>query len=437
MLSMRLLIIAVLFIAVLPSLSGALDLFEAYMKAKQNDPEYLSALYEHRATLTLPEQAVSRVLPQLSFFYSVSNYRFVEDRGVYNDYSAEQGVLSFRQTIFDLPSFIEISQSDKRTKASEAKLINAELNLIRRVSDAYFEYIYAEEFLRVLREEKKAFEQQLTLAKRLFEAGESSLTDVHDAEARYYDVLFRETEAERNLHVKRRNLERLIGEEPKQVLSLQRKLIFENLVPPDVKGWSEIVRNENPYVRFFALQREIAEDELRKQKAQWLPNLSIFSSFTRTNTRDYLEVKPLSYVTVGVQINWNILSGGYYDAKTKEARERLNQAQKDYEKALSDMIQGVVDSFFSVKSSQASILSTESLVRANELALESTKKGFAAGIRTFVDILNAEANLYKAKLNFVKSNHDYVKSLINLYFYSGVLSEEHIRKINSWLSKNE
>lgn len=428
-------LINILSIFFLGSFCYALDFFEAYNKAKTHDPQYLSVYYEHRANMTLTEQAVSRVLPQINASYTLSNYRFITGEPIYRDYSAEQTNVSMQQAVLNFPAIIEIKQSDVRVRASESKLKNAEQNLIKRVSEAYFDLLYAEEYLRVIKEEKKAIEEQLNMIKKLFSAGEATLADVHDAEAKLYDVLFREVEAEKNLYAKKKALARIIGEEPENLSILSEELPVEKLIPEELQKWIDISQENNPVIKFYLLQKEVADDELRKQKAQWLPSLSIFSAYSKTNTRDYLEVKPLSYLTLGFQVNLNILSGGYITAKIKEAKERVMQAQKDYEKAVSDVSQGVVESFFGVKSAIAGIASSKASVRASELALVSTKKGYEAGIRTFVDILNAESNFYKAKLNYLRANYDYIKNLVDIYFYSGLISEEHALKINSWLKR--
>lgn len=428
-------LVNILSIFVLSSFSYALDLFEAYNKAKAHDPEYLSVYYDYKANLTLTEQAVSRVLPQINASYTLSNYRFITGESFYRDYAAEQTNITMQQAVFNLPSIIEIKQSDLRVKASESRLKNAEQNLIKRVSEAYFDLLYAEEYLKVIKEEKKAIEEQLNMIKKLFSAGEATLADVHDAEAKFYDVMFREVDAEKALYAKKKALARIIGEEPDNLSILSVELPAEKLIPDELQKWIDIAKENNPVIRFYLLQKEVADDELRKQKAQWLPSVSIFSAYSKTNTRDYLNVTPLSYLTLGFQVNLNILSGGYITAKIKESKERVMQAEKDYEKAVSDVSQGVVESFFGVKSAIAGIASSKASVRASELAVISTKKGYEAGIRTFVDILNAESNLYRAKLNYVRSNYDYIKNLVDIYFYSGIISEEHALKINSWLKR--
>lgn len=416
-------------------MAQALDLIEAYSKAKEHDPDYLVTLHDHRANLTLREQAFSRVLPQIGFNYSVTNYRFISDRGIYSDYSAEQNSLSVRQLIFDLPTLIEIRQSEDRIRASEEKLRNAEQNLIKRLCEAYFDYLYAEQNLEVLREEKKAYEAQLEMVRKLFKAGETTLVDVYDAETRLYDVAFRLTEAERFFYSKKKNLSRIIGVEPTKLASLSDRIEEVKLNPENVDGWLEIAKTQNPFLRYYQRQRDLMEKELRKQKAQWLPSLNLYSGYTRTNTRDFLEVKPLSYVTVGIQLNWSIFTGGYISSKVKEAQERLLQAEREYQRALSEVSQGVVDSFFGVKTSYAGILSANSQLVAAELSLVSTKRGYEAGIRTFVDVLNAQANFFRAQTNLIRSSYDYLKGLINLYFYAGILSEHHLVQINSKLKR--
>jgi len=417
--------------------SFALDLLEAFGKAKQNDPEYLAIFHDYKATETLRDQSVSKILPQVNLSYSTSRLGFSQNPNprYYNDYRTEQTVFSVQQSVFNLPNFIEIKQSDLRGKAGEIWFRNAELNLIKRLADGYFDFLYAEENLKVLDEEKRAIEAQLNMAKRLFQAGEATLTDIHDAEARYYDVEFRLADAEKNLYAKKKVLSRMIGEEPVSVATLAERPPLEQIDPQKPDDWVAIAKTESPYVGFYALQRGVAEDELKKQRAQWLPSLALVANHIKTNTNDYLRTDTLSYRTVGIQVNMNILSGGYITAKINEAKERFLQAGKDYEKALSEVSQGIVESFFGVKSSVAGIQSSDSAVRASLLSVASTEKGYQAGIRTFVDVLNAESNLYRAKLNYLKSNYDYIKSLVSLYFYAGTVSEKQLAEINGWLMR--
>jgi len=413
----------------------ALDLFEAYNKAKNYDPEYLSAYHAYRASLTLPKQSIAKALPQISGSYTISEYNFTSAPPTYQDYGAEHKTITMQQSIFNVPLIMEIKQSKLSASSGEMRFRNAEQNLMKRVADAYFDLLYAEAAFRVTKDEIKTYREQLEMVKRLFSAGEATLADLNDAEARLSDAVYRGVEVEKNLHTKRRELARLIGEEPSNVALLPEDLSLEELVPAGVDEWIEMAKENSPIIKFYSLQRDASDYELKKQRAQRLPSLNAFSNYSSTNTRDYLKTPTISYVSVGLQVSMPIFTGGYISAKEAESKEKLAQATKDYEKAVSDVSQSIVESFFGVKSSIAAVESARSSVRASEIAVLSTRKGYQAGIRTFVDVLNAETNYYKARLNLVKSLHEYVKYLVNLKFYAGLIKEEDVIKINGWLKK--
>jgi len=62
-------------IAILPSLF-AMDLREAYTRAKEHDPLFGSAFYEHEASRTLSKQGRSFLLPQVQASGSLTRYYF-------------------------------------------------------------------------------------------------------------------------------------------------------------------------------------------------------------------------------------------------------------------------------------------------------------------------------------------------------------------------
>jgi TolC family type I secretion outer membrane protein len=414
----------------------ALDLFEAYNKAKNYDPEYLSAYHAYKASLTLPKQSIARALPQISGSYTISEYNFTSAPPAYQDYGAEQKMITMQQSIFNAPLIMEIKQSKLSASSGEMRFRNAEQNLMKRVANAYFDLLYAEAALKVTKDEIKTYREQLEMVKRLFNAGEATIADMNDAEARLSDAIYRGVDVEKNLYTKKQELARLIGEEPSNVAILPEDLSPEELTPADVNEWIAMAKENSPVVKFYSLQKDVSDYELKKQRAQRLPSLNAFSQYSSTNTRDYLKTPTISYVSVGLQVSMPLFTGGYISAKEAEAKERLAQATKDYEKAVSDVSQSVVDSFFGVKSSIAAVESARSSVKASEVAVLSTQKGYQAGIRTFVDVLNAETNYYKARLNLVKSLHEYVKYLVNLKFYAGLIKEEDMLKINGWLKRS-
>lgn len=413
--------------------ANALDFLECYNKAKQHDPYYLSVYHEYKANQTLPMQSLARLLPQIEASYTRMKYDFQSGPEYYIDYRADSRNISLQQAVFQLPLIFEYKQSNLKSLMGEKKFRYVEQELIKRVSDAYFETLYYEENLKVLEEEKKALHELVKMIKRLLDAGEATLTDLHDAEAKYSNAQFRLIEAEKNFYTAKNNLKRIIGEDINYLARLNEVIEMKELEPSKIDEWITIAKENSNLIRYYNLSKEVADFELKKQTSERLPKVNFIAGYTRTNTRDYLKTDPLSYYSIGFQVRLPIFSGGYITAKESEAKELLEKAKKDYEAALSDVVQEVYNNFFGVKTSLAQIYAAESSLRASQIALESSKKGYQAGVRTIVDVLNAESNFYRSKLDLVKAKYDYIKYLVALKYYSGVLKEEDVNKINQWL----
>lgn len=423
----------ILFILLLTGKANGLDLLECYSKAKQYDPYYLSVYHEYKANKTLPMQSLARLLPQIEASYTRMKYDFESGPAYYIDYKADSRNISLQQAVLQLPLILEYKQSSLRSLMGEKKFKYVEQELIKRVSDAYFETLYYEENLRVLEEEKKAFFELVKMIKRLFDAGEATLTDLHDAEAKYSNAQFRLIEAEKNFHTAKNNLRRIIGEEPNLLARLDDKTYFKEPEPFNIDDWIQIAKENNNLIKYYSLSKDVASYEIDKQTSERLPKINFIAGFTRTNTRDYLRTDPLSYYSFGFQIRLPIFSGGYVTAKIREAKELFEKAKKDYDSAVSEVLQEIFNNFFGVKTALAQIYSAESSLRASSIALESSKKGYQAGIRTVVDVLNAESNFYRAKLDLVKAKYDYIKYLVSLKYHSGVLGQEDVNEINQRL----
>lgn len=410
-----------------------LDLLTAVEKAKKADPRFSSVFHEYRAVLTLPKQSRASLLPQVSTAYSRVKINYYSAPANYFDYYSYNFRISLQQPILNLPAWVDYSQSKIKTYMAESKLNDEELNLIKRVTDAYFDLLYAIDYLKVLQEEKKAIFEQLQMVKKLFSAGEATLTDVNDAEARYSDVLFRIVSAEKNLYSAKNNLARLIGETPEDLMVLSEEVEFKEVEPSKVEDWVEFAKKRSPIIKYYLQAKEIAEKEISKQTFTAFPRIDFIAYYTKSTAIEYLRTAPITYSLIGIQISIPLFTGGYISAKKEEAREKFLQAKKDFERAVSDVTQQVVDYFFATKSAYAQIYAGVTALNASKLALDSTKKGYKAGIRTIVDVLNAESNYYQAKLNLLKAKYEYIKNLIALKYTCGILSYEDIIEVNNWL----
>lgn len=167
----------------------AADLLQTYQDALQNDPVYAGA----RAALTAGQeksvQGRALLMPtvNLTGTNTISNTYFTAGsvdinggRTYYNNYT-----LQLTQPLFRWENWQQFEQGKLLVTASEAQFGQARLDLMIRVSQAYFDVLSAQDTLESVQANKTAITEQLAFAKRNFEVGTTTITDQHEAQARY------------------------------------------------------------------------------------------------------------------------------------------------------------------------------------------------------------------------------------------------------------
>jgi outer membrane protein len=409
------------------------DLLECYLKAKEHDPQYLSVYYENRAQQILPKQSRSQLLPQVQGSYSSNYYDYTEAPDVYNDYRGDRLLVSLRQTVFNIPRLIDLDQNKLRARSGDLKLLDAKNSLMLKVSEAYFKHLYAIDLLEVLLEEEKTLVENLKTIGFLVTAGEGTLVDLNDAEARKAEIDFRVIEARNQTELTRHELERLRGEKLDSVAALSESVPITGPFPESIDEWVKEVKEKNPLVRYYAMYADIAKDEVKKQKAQHLPTLDLVGQYNKSDTTDYVKTPNTAYYSGGIQVSIPLWSSGYTSYKVQEFRERHTQSIKDYEKVLSDTIQNLRNSFLGVRSSILKVKSAQAYLNASQTALTSTRMGYRSGVRTVVDVLNATSSFYKAKGELLQVRIDYVIQKLRLLYWNGGIDESSLAEINQYL----
>lgn len=416
---------------------GSLGLMEALRLARENDPTVRSAYHELQATRTLPDQARSGLLPTVQGSVNLTDISFVKAPLGYVDYWSESEGVSLRQPLFNVGAYVGYDQSRKRVEAGRARYDETARNLLYRVASAYLNAVYAEEHLSVVRDQEKTLAEQVVMARRYFEAGEASLTDVHDAEAREADIRYQRVDAEKLVTLTRNTLDSLIGRPSGALFRLGPQWKPSPPDPPSVEAWLDMARAQSPVLKYYRLGVDVADDEILKARSLHLPTLDLQGSYARRNTiSDYIRSQSTEWYALGVQLTVPVFSGGYAVAKTREALERRSQSEEEYRRAETEVTQKILDAFQGMEASRAKIESLNQAVRANETAVVSTRKAFEAGLRSIVDVLNAQSRLYQAKADHVRARHEHVLNLVALHFYAGILDDTLLATIDEWLERN-
>lgn len=439
----RKIVIGMLYLATL-STAHATGILDLYRQARLSDPQFASAKADWDAIQTLVPQAYGQLLPQLSFSGSRIDNDTTNDRQIgrsgrrSTDYSflTKSASLNLSMALFRPQIWASYLQSQAQVKQADGQLRLAGYDLILRLAQAYFDALLAEDNLAFSREQKAAISEQLKQARRYFEAGVGTITDINETQARFDTITAQELAAEGNLEIKYRALEQITGIAYKKVDRLGAQLLLEQPEPRDVDRWLEVSLANNPGVNVREAAMEAAQQDVYKNFAAHLPTVDIVASRGRSENPSYTTIDEVNWSnTVGLQVSVPIFSGGTTAARTNQASANKERARYDLETAKRAAIQNTRQEFINITNGVAQVKALGQAVKSNELALYSAKKGQEAGIRTSFDVLNAQQLVFQAKRDLAQERYRYVLSRLKLRANAGLLGEEDVELVEQWLDK--
>ncbi|HZX32848.1 MAG TPA: TolC family outer membrane protein [Rhodocyclaceae bacterium] len=414
------------------------DLVQVYREAQSNDPTYAAARATLEAGREKAPQGLSGLLPNVSLSgNSVWNENDIRTATaqVKPRYNSNGYTLSLSQPLFRWQNWVAYGQSKLQVAQAEANFVQAQQDLVLRVSQAYFDLLYANENLAAVRANKTAIEQQLESAKKNFEVGTATITDTHEAQSRYDLAVAQELAAENDLEVKRRTLQAIVGKVPGAIAPLKASVTLSPPQPAGMDKWVEAAEKDSTNVQIQQAAADIAAQEVERQQAGHYPTLDLvaskgtsksFNSFAGTNV-------DTDFQTVGVQVNVPLFQGGFVNSKTREAAANRNAALSSLEAARRTAALGARQYYLGVVSGLAQVKALEAALASSQLALESNRLGYEVGVRINIDVLNAEQQVYVTRRDLAKAKYDTLIAQLRLKAAVGALGEDDVQQINGLL----
>ncbi len=354
-------------------------------------------------------------------------------------YNSNGWAVSLTQPLFRWQNWVAYTQSELAVAQAEAQFSLAKQDLIVRAAQAYFDVLLAQDTLATARAQKVAITEQLESAKRNFEVGTATITDTHEAQARFDLTSAQEIAAENDLAVKRQALRAVIGKEPEGLKNLRQGVQLMRPQPDDIGKWVEMAETSSTSVQIYQALFEIAQREVEKQRAGHYPTLDLVANRSRSSaTGSYAlgAVRPGSDTdvhSVGLQLTIPIFAGGAVASKDREAVALKEKASADLDNARRGAALNARQAYLGVTSGLAQVRAYEAAMTSSQSALDSNKLGYEVGVRINIDVLNAQSQLYDTKQKLAKARLDTLGALLKLKASAGTLSEDDVAAINTLL----
>lgn len=420
-----------------------LSLLQAYQKAQQYDATLRAAIADNNAQKEGIDMAFAAFLPQARIsMYEGRNETDSETLGVlgsinkqHRNYDSHNYSFSVRQSIFNKANFAGYSQSKAEFARSSAQLEGEQQSLTSRVVGAYLELLLSAENVAYSQSQKESVESQLGQAKRRFQAGVGTKTEISEAQAQLDTVIAQSLEWSNGMEYAKRALENLTGVYTEAYFSLDaKKLPLLAPQPVGVEEWINLALEKNPAIIAAQNDYVAVSQEIEKNSSGHYPTLDLVASRTRTESdNNYTIGSKYDTDSIGLQLNVPIYSGGYVSAGVRQAVARAEQAREKVSEKQRAVRADVRKYFNEIVNGIARVQAHEQSVQSYETALLGTQKAYAAGMRTNVEVLTAQEKLYSAKRELAKERYKLIYNRIELKHSAGLLKEDDVAEVDGWL----
>lgn len=421
-----------------------IDLQQAYTAALDYDAKIAAARSALESDRELSGYAMSFLLPSVTLRggggYTKSATDYVTDSGSFQDkttpfYSTYSAALSLTQPIYRKNYIDGYRQSKHAAEQGEVRFLLAVQDLALRTAQAYFDVLSAQNNLELSGVELQANAKQLERAKKALDVGTATITEVHEAQARYDLTSARAIAAKSQLDIAQQTLARLIGNNPNRFARMQDNLPLTLPEPNDISSWKKTASSENLQVRIAQLAVDVAELEIGRQRGLAYPALDFVASYSQNYAGDstFGGGSTQTGTKFGLELNMPLYAGGAVSIKTRQLNADKMKAQHLRDDALREADLQTQQAFSNIVSGVEQIKALQQVEKSSQSSLDSTQKGFELGLRTLVDVLNAQQQLFTAKRDLTAAKYQYLVNRLKLKAAVGQLAATDIAAINAVL----
>jgi outer membrane protein len=431
-------------LAIAPLGAQAENLAQVYRDALGYDAQYGAARQALLAGQERVTQGRALLLPSLNLSANATRSSADSDSdnpsvqpSFKRDIDSHGYALTFTQPLYRRQNWLQSDQAELQAKQAEFTFGQAGQDLMLRVAQAYFDALAADDTLGLVRAQKAAIAEQLAQAKRNFEVGTATITDTHEAQARYDLAVAQEISAQNDVEVRRRALQQLTGKEYGVLQPLRPDVRLSPPEPADMQSWVNLAEKQAYPVLVQDAAVAIANLELKRNSAGHHPTLDLVASHNYTNQSASQITSVGSEVTtnsVSLQLQLPLYQGGAISSREREAAYNLERTRQELENARRTSALASRQSYLAVMNGIAQIGALEQALVSSESALQSNRLGYEVGVRINIDVLNAQQQVFSTRRDLAVARYNTITNFLRLKAAAGALREEDLEEVNRVLA---
>jgi outer membrane protein len=424
-----------LFIALTLALAPAAhatNLVDVFRDAQAYDAQYAAARAAREAGQEKAVQGRAGLLPNVNLGGNV-RYQNVDASFGEDTFPSDSIGINAAQPVYRKQNQVQYAQAKEQVKIADMQFRVAEQDLILRVAQAYFDVLESQDNIAFIDAQKSAITEQLAFAKRNFEVGTATITDTHEAQARFDLAVAQEIAEQNNLNIRLRALEKIIGKPPGTLDTLADPALLKG-GPGSIDEWAARAVEGNLQAEIQRIAKTIADQEVERNRAGHHPTVDAVAGYNINNNQSFGTGKiDTKIASIGLELNLPIYQGGLTSSRVREAVANQEKARQDVEVATREAGLQARQAWLNVNSGVARVRALEQALVSTQAQLDSTKLGLEVGVRTNLDVLNAEQQVLSAQRDLAGARYASLLAGLALKAAIGSLSPEDLAEIDQYL----
>ena len=289
----------------------------------------------------------------------------------------------------------------------------SKIDMVAAVTDAYYGILNAQDSYNVLLKSYDTANENLRISKTRFEQGLASEFDMIQAEVQVKNMQPVLLSVQNGIELAKLQLKVLMGMPSALPITVTGTLanyerdMFEIVSISDV----DTTLADNSTIRRLEVATKLLERQLKLQKAQWYPTLSLSAVYQWTslnNDFNFPEYQIFPYSVAGVTLSFPIFQGGSRYYRQKQAQIAYNEISYTMENVRQQLGMQLQASIDQIRVSVEQIGSTKDAVALAEKGVAISQKRFEVGAGSSLELISSENALTQARLNYYQSIYNYI-----------------------------
>ncbi|MFZ5570463.1 MAG: TolC family protein [Thermodesulfobacteriota bacterium] len=418
-------------------LDRPVDLREAIGIAIQNNPDSQMAMTRIRQTEAALEMSRAAFYPALGIYTeylqgdapSAYLFKTIDQRSLppgtdFNDpgwfRNMETGLVGKINLFNGGRDWLQNRMAATQVTISRLDRLAVENSLAAAVISAYYDYLAAQDFIKIAEESVATVQSQLDIMTARYRAGGALKSDILSLEVRLArareEVLISRNRSQMAMAA----LSNLLGLRPDREIRFHKSTLGNIAVPEDyASGVVQALENrpELKKVREQLSQSRMAVDLAR---AEYLPTLDLQGKYYHDDP-DFAYDQDRQNWTVGMVLNWYFFTGLSTRAAHRQSSARLEEILAGDRKNVLSIQLDVKNAYLKLEEARARLTVAEKSVVSAEESLALVKVQFEGGSATITRYLEAELARNSARISSTTAFFDREKALADIGRAVGLL----------------